>query len=148
MSNTCHRIDIEPVSLGQRGQLYLVRHAGAVLVASTRSPEFDACRLLLAKGISGKVEVWHEGAVFPAMRLDIEKGASLTVEESDRVGPRFARWYPRSEEMAANAVSSPDVSLRTADSEIRVGWGLPEAIGLGADPPEQIPRAGGEVGRC
>jgi hypothetical protein len=124
MSNS-HRIDIEPISLGQRGQLYRVRHAGAVLIQSSRNPEFEACRLLLAKGISGKVEVWHWGAVFPAMRLDIEKGARLTVEEGDRVGPRFARWYPRSEEVAANAASSSDVSPRTAGNEILVGRWAP-----------------------
>jgi hypothetical protein len=149
MSNTCHRIDIEPVSLGQRGQLYLVRHDGAVLDAGSRNPEFDACRLLLAKGMSGKVQVWHQGAVFPAMRLDIEKGARLTVEESDRIGPRLARWYPRSEEVNPDAVCSSDVSPRMADSEIRVGGRPPEAMSLGADPPEQIlnPRAGGELVR-
>ena len=134
MSNTCHRIVIEPVSLGQRGQLYLVRHDGTVLVAGSRNPEFDACRLLLAKGISGKVEVWHERAVFPAMRLDIEKNARLTVEESDRVGPRFARWYPRSEQVAANAVSRSDVRPRTADREIRVGGPPPRSDRRGSQP--------------
>src|SRR5262245_11383899 len=87
MSNACHRIDIEPASLGERGRRYLVRHAGAVLVASSRNPEFDACRVLLAKGITGQLEVWHTGGAFPAMGLDITKGAGSTVEESDRGGP-------------------------------------------------------------
>jgi hypothetical protein len=121
MSNPCHRIDIEPASLGERGQRYLVRHAGAVLVASSRTPEFDACRVLLAKGITGQLEVWHTGAAFPALGLDITKGAGLTVEESDRVGPRFARWQSRSEGLAANAVSASGASPRTAADKIRLG---------------------------
>src|SRR5262245_16144001 len=75
-----------------RCRRYLVRYVGTVLVTSSRNPEFDACRVLLAQGISGKLEVWHKGAPFPSVCLDIAKGASLTVEESDRIGLRFARW--------------------------------------------------------
>jgi hypothetical protein len=64
--------------------------------------------------------VWHDGAAFYAMRVDIPKAAGLTVEERDRIGPRFARWRPRSDE-TANAVSCSDHSSRTGADEIQVG---------------------------
>ena len=119
MSNS-HRIDIESISLGHRGHLYRVHHAGAVLIPSSRNPEFDACRLLLANGIVGQLVVWHLGAEFASMRIDITRGAGLTVEDSDCVGPRFALWRPLSEE-ATNAVFCAAVSSRTAAEEMQVG---------------------------
>lgn len=131
-----HRIDIERISLGQRGHLYRVHHAGAVLIPSSRNPEFDACRELLLKGFSGQLECFHVGAECPALRLDIAKGARLTVEDSDRVGPRFARWRPRSEE-ATDAVSCSGASPRTAENEIQVGGWPPQK-----DRPESRPARG------
>jgi hypothetical protein len=136
MSNS-HRIDIEPISLGQRGHLYRVYHAGAVLIPSSRNPEFDACRLVLANGIVGQLVIWHLGAKFPAMRIDIVKGAGLTVEDSDCVGPRFAPWRPRSED-AANALPSSAVSSRTAEDQLPVGSGPRPRTALRDAPPEQI----------
>jgi hypothetical protein len=114
------RIYLKPTSLGERGQRYCAINDGVTLIESSRTPEFDAARALLAKGITGQLEVWHNGAAFYAMRVDIAKAAGLTVEESDRIGPRFARWRPRSEE-TANAVSCSDHSSRTGADEIQVG---------------------------
>ena len=85
MSNT-HRIEIEPTSLGDSGQRYLVRHTGTVLIESSRNPEFDGARALLNKGVSGSLEVWRPNSSSPAMRIDIVVAAGLTVEDSDRVG--------------------------------------------------------------
>ena len=47
------------------------------------------------------------------MRLDIEKGARLTVEEGDREGLRFVRWRPLSLDDVPDAVSCRAVSART-----------------------------------
>ena len=74
-----------------------------MLIESSRNPEFDACRALLAKGIAGQLEVWHRGASFAALRLDIEKGARLTVEERDAKGLQIVRWRPSSEDGDRNA---------------------------------------------
>jgi hypothetical protein len=120
-----HRIDIEPVSLGDRGRRYRVHHGGTVLIESTGNPEFDACRALLAKGITGGLEMWHRGDGIAALRLDIEKGARLTVEESDKTGPRITCWQPRSDgdQKAISdggdetAISSSGVSPRTGSEE-------------------------------
>src|SRR5262245_58911759 len=98
------RIYLEPARMGERGQRYRVIYDGAVLIESSRNPEFDAGRMLLVRGITGQVEICRPGASFPAMRLDIEKGARLTVDDGDE-GLRFVRWRPRSLDWAPDAVS-------------------------------------------
>jgi hypothetical protein len=114
---TTHRIIIEPIALGDRGHRYYVSYAGNVLIESCRVPGLDACRALLALGITGKLEMWRPGKAWPDMQLDIERGAQLTVEESDRQAPRFVRWRPR-EDAAANALRGSEGSARTRASEI------------------------------
>ncbi len=102
-----HRITIEPVSRGARGERYRVSYDGAVLIESSRDPEFDACRALLARGTSGKLEVWWKGASYPSMILDIEGAAKLTVAESDKEGPRLVRWRPFVAAGAQNVRTAP-----------------------------------------
>lgn len=122
-----HRITIEPLGIGDHGQRYSVHHGDIVLVQSTRDPEFDACRALLAKGLTGRLEIWRHGTTFPAMRLDIAMGAGLTVEESDRIGPRFARWRPFPEEANINGIFRSDGSPRTAADKAHKKSGRPRA---------------------
>jgi hypothetical protein len=90
------RIEIEAVGLRERGLRYRVMYAGAVLIKSTRNPEFDACRALLALGITGRLEVWRPGKAHHDLQLDIAKGAGLTVRETEEEGPYIARWRPYS----------------------------------------------------
>jgi hypothetical protein len=114
-----HRITIEPVSLGARGERYRATYAGAVLVESSRNPEFDACRALLAQGITGRLETWWRGgSSFPAMILDIEGAARLTVGETDKDGLRLVPWRPFVAVEAQNAVSSRADSPRIAAGEL------------------------------
>ena len=88
-----HKITIEPTNIrGERGQHYRVIYKGAILIEDTRNPEYDACRVLLAMGITGKLETWRPDRQAPCLRLDIEKGARVTVEEGQRGGPRLRRW--------------------------------------------------------
>jgi hypothetical protein len=51
------------------------------------------------------------------MRLDIEKGARLTIEEGDREGLRFVRWRPLSLDSVPDALSCRAVSARTCGNE-------------------------------
>ena len=67
---------------------------GEVIIANAKCPTLDACRVLVARGVTGTLEVWWKGATFAATRTDIEKGAGWTVIESRLVGPRFAKWQP------------------------------------------------------
>src|SRR5262245_21727213 len=115
--STCQRIWIEVTGYGDRGQRYRVTHNDVMLIESTKNPEFDSARALLARGIVGQVEIWRRGASSPAMRLDIEKGARLTVEEGDVEGLRFVRWRPLSLDNGPDAVSCRAVSPRTGGNE-------------------------------
>jgi len=115
-NNSGHRIDIEPRGLGDSGHRYRVIHNGVTLIESTKNPEFDAARALLAKGITGRLEIWRQGASDRAILLDIRRAAELTVEDGDKAGPRFTRWQPRSVEPSTNAVSASGGSARTG------GW--------------------------
>jgi hypothetical protein len=61
---------------------------GAVLIEDTWNPEFEACRALVTRGITGRLEVWRADKPYPCLIFpDIEEGARWTVEESDTVGP-------------------------------------------------------------
>jgi hypothetical protein len=106
---------------GQKPQLsqrYRVNYAGNLLVDSSRYPEFDACRALLALGLTGKVEVWRHGAAFPAMRIDIERGARLTISETEDHGPRLVRWRPVPTKELRHADPCVDHSSPAAVSEL------------------------------
>ena len=120
-----HRIHIQPTSIrGERGQYYRVHFEGAVLIDQTWSPELEACRALLTRGIVGRLEVWRAGKRHPDMLVpDIAKAAELTVEENERLGPRFVRWRLRPEHLPQNAVSSsapfgPAAVFRPGDPRI------------------------------
>lgn len=87
------RVDIEPsLSSGERAQRYRVWHEGAVLIEDTWNPEYDACRALLAKGTVGRMEVWSRGGAYARSRVDIAKGAKLTIRENDKRGPELVRY--------------------------------------------------------
>ena len=94
-----------PPTIGERGQRYRVAYGGSTLVESSRVPEFDACRALLARGITGTLEVWRPGKACHDMQLDIVGAAKLTVIETENEGPRFAQWRPFSH-ATPNAVLS------------------------------------------
>src|SRR5262245_25447215 len=108
----CQNVWIEAIGLGASGLRYRVTHNDLTLIESTKNPEFDSARALLAQGIVGQVEVWRHGASFPGMRFDIEKAARLTVKEGDKDGLRFARWQPHPEQAGENAVSCRPVESR------------------------------------
>lgn len=91
---TVHEIVLERVSIGARGSRYRLWHDGAALIESSRDPEFDACRALLARGIVGTLHTRHRGRQTVCLVLDIEKGAMARTNESERSGPRFGRWQP------------------------------------------------------
>ena len=112
------RIDIEPISLGDRGHRYRVIYAGGVLIGHTRNPEYDACRALLAMSITGRLEIWRTGAPFPASAIDIERGARWTILETERESPRIARWRPLVAGTVQDAVSARAGSSPAAISEM------------------------------
>jgi hypothetical protein len=97
------RVFIACIRYGHSGARYRVTdEGGRVLVASSRDPEFDAARVLLAEGVTGRLEIWRASATCAAMYLDIEKAAGLMVEESATVSPpRIRGWKARNAENAS-----------------------------------------------
>jgi hypothetical protein len=120
-----HRIEVQIIGYCVRGPVYRVMYAGEVLLEHW-NPEFEACRTLLARAITGKLETWRPGGTYPALILDIEKAAKLTVEESDTVSVRITPWKP----FAVGAGSR-----KTAGNEFWVPEGCQDETPiLGAEP--------------
>jgi hypothetical protein len=89
-----HRIDVERTHYTSTGARYRVTYLGEMLVEGACTPLFDACRALLARGITGMLVMYSPGSSVPRMKADIEEGAQLTVAEGDKAGPRLARYRP------------------------------------------------------
>jgi hypothetical protein len=99
------RVELEPLGLTEHGRRYRVTHAGETLVEARRNPIFDACRALLARGITGRLEVWRQGKTSADMQLDIERGAGLAISESATQSLQVVSWRPRPDIASQNAVS-------------------------------------------
>ena len=90
------RIEIERTGWHHRGAWYRVWHDGKVLIERSRDPAFDACRALLARGVTGTMCTYFPGGTVARMRLDIVRAAEFCASETKTQGPRIARWrsYP------------------------------------------------------
>lgn len=89
-----HRAIISPTKTGARGSLFAITVDGIEIVRSSRQAVLDACRELRTRGVTGTLEVSHVGSDVVAMRVDIDRGAGLSVVESDKQGLKFAKWVP------------------------------------------------------
>ena len=86
-ANSVHLV---PGDYTSRGRLYSVIHAGEVLLDQSYNPEFDACRVLLRMGITGKLTTLRDDN--PCMILDIEKAAKVTVRDNRYGTPKFVKY--------------------------------------------------------
>jgi hypothetical protein len=93
-SGTERRVEIEPTHYRSTGARYRVTYLGETLIESARDPEFEACRALLAKGVTGTMVTYSPGSSVPSLRVDIEKGAELATVDNAYDGPRFRRYRP------------------------------------------------------
>ncbi len=78
---------------GKKGRIYEI-WLGEELLASGVSPEFNACRVLQERGVTGDVLFWRAGKATWDMRMGIAWGATKSVSETDRTGLRFSKWSP------------------------------------------------------
>jgi hypothetical protein len=101
---TTHIIVIEPTILGARGQYYRAKFQEEVLVQHSRVPEYDACRKLLARGITGRLETYM-GDSYPHLILDIETAAKRTIREDEHWSPTQVPYRARTEAANDNGVS-------------------------------------------
>jgi hypothetical protein len=79
---------------GRSGYAWSVIYDGELLVSRSTTPEFDAARALMAKGITGKLTLLDGKTGRPRLTLDIEKCARLTIREDRHRGPCFMPWIP------------------------------------------------------
>jgi hypothetical protein len=112
---------------GARGPRYAVRvnkPDGLVLIDGTTEPLFDAARVLLSRGITGRIELWDSERPFPRMRGVIEHLARKTVSETD-AGICIRRYAERivdgdfKDEGAAYALSTngrPCVTMQASEA--------------------------------
>lgn len=91
-----------PASAG-RGCRYDVHlESGELLLGKSDEPIYGACRLLAARGVTGRLEVWRSGKRHADVIVrDIVRAAGWTIEETAKVGPRLRRHRP----MTATAFS-------------------------------------------
>lgn len=78
------RIYAELQSHGARGPRYQVRMNradGMVIVNATTEPLFAAARVLLSKGVTGRLQLWDSARPFCRLQGDIERMAAFTVSE-------------------------------------------------------------------
>lgn len=87
------------------GQRYRVYFEGAVLIDETWNPELEACRALVARGVTGRLESWRADQSYPGLIIpDIEEGARWTVVENAKEGPVIKRWEPFPEHLSPGRV--------------------------------------------
>jgi hypothetical protein len=87
-----HVADLKPTGrIGKRGPSYSVSLNGEELARSTIA-EFDACRVLEARGMTGKIGFRNADGMI-GLVTSIEAGAKLTVTETGG-RPRFGKWQP------------------------------------------------------
>jgi hypothetical protein len=103
-----HRIEAQVICYGGRGPVYRVTYAGEVLIKACRCPLFDACRALLARGMTGRLELWCPGKATFDAACDVQVGARHTIAESETRSLQLAPWS------SWDAVCRATVEPRTA----------------------------------
>jgi hypothetical protein len=109
--------------VGHRGPYYRVNFGNEILVARTFKPFHDACRALVARGLTGPAEHWSEGRHIMTSRA-IESSANFTVIENEIDGPRITKYVPY---MRSQGGSQLGKTLRRAQSLHRAASYLPKA---------------------
>ena len=92
--------------LPDRHARFSVTFNGEVIVASARDPEHDACRALLARDITGRVQ-FYTAAGTPSLTMDFETAARRVMSEEDRDGLRLRKFTSRDPDTAPYSASEP-----------------------------------------
>jgi hypothetical protein len=87
------RSTLSPARHGCRYDVHL--EDGELLLSRVDEPEYSACRLLVGRGVRGRLEVWRPGKRHADMVVrDIAQAAKWTVEETAKIGPRLRKHRP------------------------------------------------------
>lgn len=88
------KVCIHPVRYGSRGLRWNAMLDEELICSGVIDPEHSAARALLARGITGAMEIWHAGKVYPSATWPIEATAGRRAFEGDKHGPRIGKWTP------------------------------------------------------
>ena len=95
---TVHRIFITPTLKkdgrhkgSSKGPLFNASYEGQVIVVGSTEPCLYAARILKAKGLTGRLEMWDTVLPYCRFHTDIDKVAGLTVREGDEL-PRLVKF--------------------------------------------------------
>lgn len=98
---TEHRIVIAPSldkegrhKRSSKGPLFDASYEGQIIVLGTTEPCLAAARVLKARGLSGRLEMWDTVLPYCRFHTDIDKTAGLTIEEGDSL-PRLRKYRVR-----------------------------------------------------
>lgn len=106
---------------GRRRRAPAVRLPNGELVIH-RTPVLEACRVLIAQGMSptARFEAWWEGKPYPALLGTVGGAAKLDVLDAPSESPRFVRWrlhpgedMPRAVEPVAQNAGSERTAATT-----------------------------------
>ena len=79
-------------------------------------PAYEACRVLVARNVRGRLEVWRIAKSSADVIVpDIAKAAEWTIEENEKSRPRRERWRLRPQNIARNAASLSGGASLAAD---------------------------------
>lgn len=93
-------------SRGQTYNVHLAGPEGEQIVKNAFDPEYAACRALVARGVTGRLEICRPGStVTSSVIRDIAKGAPLTIRDDTHRRVCVVKYRPRFEpdqEISAN----------------------------------------------
>jgi hypothetical protein len=96
-----HRIVITPTldkegrhKRSSKGSLFDTNYEGQAIAVGSTEPCLDAARILKARGLSGRLEMWDTVLPYCRFHTDIDKSAALTIEEGDSL-PRLRMYRVR-----------------------------------------------------
>ncbi len=91
------------------GRSWHVEYDGEMIVVGSRDSEHALARVMLARGITGKVKVLDAETRKHRTTVDIEKAAPLTVSEENRGGLRIRKYC-----------ENPDIRPQTGEEPLAV----------------------------
>ena len=103
------------------GYRYDVLLDDEVIVRRSRDPEYDAARVLHARGHRGRFRTIDFRTGKPRMILDVEKAAKLRTVERDDGPPRVMRYRPLTD--GVRALLSLHTSPQGRDAPVEVAHG-------------------------
>jgi hypothetical protein len=89
--------------------LYDVTFGGELIVADSADPETDLARALIARGITGVVEIIDGRTGKRRSRVNIEAASRVTFREDRKRGPHRQAWHPFASESACVSAMGAEV---------------------------------------